>query len=124
MEDKLVLVVDDEDDPRLFLYSLLESDGYQVATCADGYEALDFVARQHPALAIADVRMPEMEGMELLCKIKHMSPATQVILYSAYGDWPMFLEALENGGADLIPKGASNDEILRVVRRVLAEVTP
>ncbi|MBI2930338.1 MAG: response regulator [Planctomycetes bacterium] len=121
-EKPLILIVDDEADPRVFLYELLDSEGYRVATCENGFEALGFVSRNKPALVIADMRMPSIDGLELLSKVKYMAPGTRVIIYTAYGNWPMFLEVLEKGGADLIPKGASNAEILHVVRRVLEEV--
>lgn len=115
----LVLVVDDEMDARIFLYSLLDSEGYHVATCASAFEALRTVIRRRPEVVIADVRMPEIEGVELLVKIRKVSPETRVILYSAYGDWPMYFETLEKGGDDLLLKPSTGEEILRTVRRVL-----
>src|SRR5437667_10742755 len=121
-EKPLILVVDDEGDARTFLTSLLANEGYEVAACSNGHEALAAVEKLHPDLVVSDERMPEMEGTELLGRIRAMSPATRVVLYSAYADWPMFMETLDKGGADVIPKGASNREILRIVRGVLEEV--
>lgn len=118
----LILVVDDELDARLFLYSLLESDGYLVATSSNADEALKYVARNHPDLVLTDVRMPDVEGLELLSEIKRLSPQTRVVLLSAYADWPMYSEAVEKGGDDLLLKPSKNEEILRTVHRVLEEV--
>jgi DNA-binding NtrC family response regulator len=114
-----ILVVDDEEDPRSALYELLASEGYRVATCENAFEALKTVARERPALVITDLRMPIIDGMELLSKIKYASPATRVIVYTAYGDLSKFMETLDRGGYDLVPKGASNTQILSVVRHCL-----
>ncbi len=116
----LILVVDDEIDPRIFLFELLESEGFNVATCEGAFDAQEFIAREKPALVITDFRMPQVDGLQLLSKIRIASPQTRVILYSAFADWKMFFEALDRGGVDVIPKGASNAEILRVVKRALA----
>lgn len=123
-EKPLILIVDDELDPRLFLYSLLDSEGYDVATCDGPYDALWYVSHHKPNIVIADVRMPSIDGLELLSKIREMAPQTRVILYSAYSTPKLVLETLERGGVDLVSKGVSNEEILRVVRRALEEVTP
>ncbi len=120
----LILVVDDEVDPRIFLFELLESEGYSVATCEGAFDAEAFIARQKPAVVITDVRMPNVDGLHLLSRIRVASPTTRVILYSAFADWGMFFDTLDRGGVDLIPKGASNAEILRVVRRAIAEIPP
>ncbi|MBI3098748.1 MAG: response regulator [Planctomycetes bacterium] len=117
----LILVVDDELDARLFLFSLLESDGFLVATSSSADEALKYVARNHPDLVLSDVRMPDVEGLELLSEIKRLSPRTRVVLLSAYADWPMYSEAVEKGGDDLLLKPSKNEEILRTVHRVLEE---
>lgn len=118
-ERRLILVVDDEMDTRTFLYSLLDNEGYRVATCAEALEAIKYVARSKPDVVISDVRMPGIEGMELLAKVKQVSPKTHVILISAYGDWSMYMEALERGGDDLLLKPFTNEELLRTVGWVL-----
>jgi len=111
----MILVVDDEDDARIFLSSILSSAGYRVATCTDGFEALRSLARIQPNLVITDARMPGLEGLELLSKIKFAAPRTPVILWSAYADWAMFDDAMERGGADVLAKPSSNDDLLRAV---------
>ncbi len=116
-----ILVVDDEEDPRSALYELLASEGFRVATCENAFEALKTVAKEKPALVITDLRMPIIDGMELLSKIKYASPATRVIVYTAYGDWSRFMETLDRGGYDLLAKGASNAQILSVVRHCLED---
>jgi two-component system response regulator GlrR len=120
-DDKpLILVVDDESDPRVFLFDLLESEGYRVATCEDGFEAMKVVARMKPALVISDVRMPGMDGLELLDEIGRTSPATRVILLTAYGTSEMYKDALRRGGFTLLNKPCSNQDLLEAVRRARA----
>ena len=115
----LILVVDDEVDACQFVASLLESAGYTVACCTGGREALRYVVRNKPDLLISDVRMPEMDGLQLAAEVKRLEPNVRVILYSACGDWPMLCEALGKGCDDLLPKPCPNEEILRTVGRVL-----
>jgi len=119
-EKPLILVVDDEGDPRVFLFELLESEGYRVATCPDGFEAMKMVARLRPALVISDVRMPGMDGLELLDEIRRTSPETRVILLTAYGTNEMFKEALRRGGSTLLNKPCSNRDLLEAVKRANA----
>lgn len=114
-----ILIVDDEVDARTFLFSLLDNEGYLVATASNGIEALKYVARERPRLVISDVRMPEMEGLELLAKIKYAAPDTAVILLSAYADWPLFFDALGYGGSDVLLKPCRNEDLLRAVERAL-----
>lgn len=122
MSDKpLILVVDDEPDACQFLASLLESAGYAVHACLNAPEALRFALRARPDLVLADVRMPEMDGLELAAQIKRAEPQIPVILISAFGDWPMLCEALGKGCDDLLPKPSSTATILRTVGRVLAQ---
>ncbi len=118
-ENERILVVDDELDSRTFLFSLLDNEGYLVATASNGIEALKYVARERPRLVISDVRMPEMEGLELLEKIKAVAPETSVILLSAYADWPLFFDAMARGGSDALLKPCRNEELLRAVERTL-----
>ena len=120
----LVLVVDDEMDTRVFLYSLLDSAGYRVATCTQGLEALDYVAQNRPDLVVSDVRMPEIEGLEVLAKVKYMSPETRVLLITAFPEAGLRREALEAGGEDVLYKPFTNEAFLASVARALERVEP
>lgn len=115
-----VLVVDDELDTRTYLFSILESEGYSVGTASDGMEALKYVSKNKPDAVVSDVRMPEIEGLELLSKIRFVSPQTHVILITAYADAATVLEVIEKGGDDLLLKPFRNEELLASLRRSLA----
>ena len=123
-EKPLILIVDDENDARGYLYALLDSEGYRVATSTGGMEALKYISGHKPDVVIADIRMPEMDGFELLERIQSASPKTQTILISAHGKREILLQALERGARGFLEKPYRNDRILETVSRVLQGATP
>lgn len=116
--EKRVIVVDDEDDVRMMLYELLTSEGYKVTSASNGPDALKVLARSRFDLAITDLRMPMMEGIEFVEKIKSIAPETKVIVLTAYGTHQLHLEALEKGADDMLLKPLKNAELLRTVQRL------
>jgi CheY-like chemotaxis protein len=116
--------VDDESDSLLFLFDLLHSEGYPVISASNGPDALALCARNCPGIVITDVRMPGMDGLELLRRIKERSPGTRVLLLSCYADWPMFLGALEAGGDDVLPKPFRCEDLFRALSRAEVEAHP
>jgi DNA-binding NtrC family response regulator len=122
MEKPLILVVDDESDSLAYLFDLLHNEGYRVLPTSNPLEALEHAAKKKPRLIISDLRMPDLDGMELLERVRSVSPRTRVILLTAYGDWEMFQDVVRKGGESMLLKPSSNEEILRSVRRALEEV--
>ena len=122
MERPLILVVDDESDSLAYLFDLLHNEGYRVLPTSSPLDALEHVVKKSPKLVISDLRMPDLDGMELLERVKSLSPTTRVILLTAYGDWEMYQDVLRRGGVALLLKPSSNDEILSTVRKALEEV--
>lgn len=121
-EKPLILIVDDESDSLSFLFDLLHNEGYRVLPTSSAIDALDHVVRKKPALVISDLRMPDLDGLELLERVKTLSPGTRVILLTAYGDWRTYQDLQTRGGDAMLLKPSSNDEILRSVRQALGEV--
>jgi len=121
-EKSLILVVDDESDSLAYLFDLLHNEGYRVLPTSSPLEALEHAAKKKPQLIISDLRMPDMDGMELLDRVRTISPGTRVILLTAYGDWEMLQEVVRKGGEAMLLKPSSNSEILRTVRKALQEV--
>jgi CheY-like chemotaxis protein len=119
-----ILVVDDESDALLYLFDLLSGEGFRVEGSSNALEALGYVARRMPDLVLADVHMPEMDGLELLDRIKRMAPKTRVILLSAIVNETTRREALARGGEDLLQKPVDGRALLQAVSRVLEGVTP
>jgi len=103
-QPKTILVVDDEPDIRLFMEDYLMQ--YNVLTASDGVEALEIIKenRDEIDLVITDIRMPRMDGMELLQEIKTSYPEIGAMVISAYGEISTAVEAIRQGAYDYIPK--------------------
>ena len=118
----LILIVDDESDSLAYLFDLLHNEGYHVLPTSNPLEALDQAARKKPDLLISDFRMPDVDGLELLERVRSISPTTRVILLTAYGDFSTLQEVVERGGEAMLLKPSSNEEILQTVRKALGEM--
>src|SRR3954466_3451236 len=112
-----ILIADDEESIRHVLATLLGERGYEVRAVADGEEALrELSARDYDAL-VTDVRMPRLNGLELVKAAQSASPDTTVIVMSAYGSHDLALEAMKAGAYDYLGKPFRPDEVLLVVRK-------
>jgi two-component system response regulator HydG len=114
-----ILVVDDEASARSGLGKLLEQEGYSVVQAADGREALDAVAEEAPELIITDLKMPNMDGMQLLAKIRESYDAIPVIVATAFGEVSSAVTAMRAGAADYLTKPIDFDALLLGVERTL-----
>ena len=108
-----ILFVDDEPSMRRVFTLSLEEMGYQVLTAADGREGLEQFQAQRPDIVLTDIRMPGMDGLELLRRIKEQSPDTEVIVLTGYGDMEKAVKSLREQAADFIHKPVS-DEVLEL----------
>ena len=115
------LVVDDDAGVRYMLRGFLEDVGIEVDEAKDGVEALDVLADH--ALVITDLRMPRMDGMELLRRIKDGPSAPVVVMITAHGSERQAVEAMKVGAFDYFRKPFEPDELLAVVRRALESAT-
>ncbi len=115
-----VLVVDDEAGMRDFLTLLLEGQGYDVATAADGGEALRVFDERPADLVISDIRMPKMDGVALLGGLRQRDPSVPVVLVTAYASAESAIQAMKLGAVDYITKPFKVAEIKLVLDRVLA----
>jgi DNA-binding NtrC family response regulator len=117
-----VLVVDDETAVRYTLRSILEEEGVTVLEAQDGVAALELVDRGGVDLVLTDLRMPRMDGMELLSEIAARPGAPRVIMITAYGSERLAVEAIKRGALDYFAKPFEAEEIVRVVGRSLETV--
>jgi len=99
-----VLVVDDEAIIRESLRDWLSDVGYQVLTAENGPQALEIIEKEKPGIAIVDLVMPGMDGIELLKRAKETSPSIEVIIITAYGSIPTAIAAMREGAYDYIEK--------------------
>ena len=104
---------------REFLEIMLQKDGYEVLTASDGPEALDRIENDLYDLAIVDIQMPMMNGIEVLKKINESSPETTVIMITAYASHETAIEAMKLGAYDYITKPFKIDEIKLVIKKAL-----
>ncbi len=115
-----ILVVDDELSMRQFLKILLEKEGYEIALAADGPSALEQARQREFDLAISDIRMPGMNGLELLAELKHVCPELPVIMITAFASPEDAVTAMKNGAFDYITKPFNVEEIKGVIRSATA----
>lgn len=122
MSSEKILVVDDRRENLLFLAdSVLRSEGYDVITAMDGKEALDKALAERPDLIITDLRMPTMDGLEMMAALRNADANIPVILTTFYGSEQAAIEAFRLGAKDYIVKPYDVAEMLESVERALIE---
>ncbi len=114
-----ILVVDDEQSMCELLSVLLAKQGYVVDTALDAESGMDCFSRNSYDLVIQDLRMPRVDGIELLRRVKQRSPETVVIVMTAYSSWDTAVEAMRLGAYDYIRKPFDNAEVRSVILRAL-----
>lgn len=113
-----IILADDHELVRKSIAALLrdETDFEVVEECSNGREVLDLVARVRPAVAIIDVAMPELNGIEATRRIRELSPATRVIVLSNYADATYVRETLKAGAVGYIVKSGAAQDLIEAVR--------
>ena len=114
-----ILVVDDDQGMREFLDIVLSREGFQVITAADGKEAFSLCRKNDFDLAITDLKMPKIDGIALLKKIKETSPQTPVIVITGYASGETAISAMQEGAYDYLEKNFDVDELVTTVRDAL-----
>jgi two-component system NtrC family sensor kinase len=113
-----ILVVDDELGPRESLRMLLKP-AYQITTAESGRVALDLLSRVRPDVVILDIKMPEMDGLEVLRRVKRADPGIEVVMITAYASLETVKLALTHGAFEYLIKPFSRQDLEDVVRRAL-----
>ncbi|CAA6798661.1 MAG: Sigma-54 dependent transcriptional regulator/response regulator [uncultured Aureispira sp.] len=114
-----ILVIDDEPSIRSVLRDILEMENYDVEEAKDGIDALSKVKKTKFDAAICDIKMPKMDGMELLERINILSPDTPVIMISGHGNIETAVEAVKKGAFDYISKPPDLNRLLITIRNAL-----
>ena len=115
-----ILVADDEKNIREGLREALALDGYEVATAADGREALDSITRGDVDLLITDLKMPRLSGEELLKSVTAQFPTMPVIILTGHGTIESAVQAMHDGAYDFLTKPVNLDRLSLLVKRALA----
>ena len=116
-----ILVVDDESSMRLGLTEVLERAGFAVTAVDSGPAALDALGAQPHALVLSDMRMPGMTGAQLLANVQERHPGLPMVMMTAYGTVEDAVSAMKTGAREFLTKPFSPQEVLHVVRALLAE---
>jgi DNA-binding NtrC family response regulator len=119
MKPAKILVVDDELNMRLVLKAMLKKEGYDVATAADGEEALRILKEEKIAVVATDLKMPRLDGMGLLDRIMQDDPSLPVIILTAYGTVANAVDALKKGAFDYLTKPFEQDELKTVILKAI-----
>jgi DNA-binding NtrC family response regulator len=114
-----LLIVDDEKSIRDALRDILEYEEYEVDEAKDGEEGLEMVLKTQYDVALCDIKMPKLDGLEMLLKAKEEGVITQFIMISAFGNVENAVEATKRGAYDFITKPPDLNRLLVTVRNAI-----
>lgn len=114
-----VFFVDDEPEMHTVIADELEGIGCKVTCFASAADCLEQLGKQNCNLLITDVNMPDMDGLALLNKVRHIAPWVPVMIITGYGDVPMSVKALKSGAVDFIEKPLDRKSFLHKVETIL-----
>ena len=117
MENKKLLLVDDEKDIRDVLNLALSDMGYEVFEAENGAEALRIFKEVSPPIVLTDIKMPRMDGIELLQKVKRDNPEAEVIMITGHGDMDLAVKSLKYEATEFITKPVNVDALEIALRR-------
>jgi DNA-binding NtrC family response regulator len=117
-DSRSVLVVDDDAQIRSLLADLLKEAGYAVRQAKTGAEATAAVEKQRPDLVMMDVKLPDMDGLDVLKTMKRERPELEIIVMTAFGGSSSAIKAMEHGAYDYVTKPFEIDDLLATLRRV------
>lgn len=127
MSDRQVrlLIVEDDDEMRTLLRKALTRENYEVRTAQHGVEAIGMLEKgEEFDVLVTDIRMPQMDGMELLRRVRKLRPGLRVIIITAYAELDNYLEVMREGAFDYLTKPFKIPDLLGVVERAVERETP
>nr|EES53015.1 MAG: putative two component, sigma54 specific, transcriptional regulator, Fis family [Leptospirillum ferrodiazotrophum] len=119
-----ILVVDDEPEMAIALGETLRQDGFRVSLAQNGKEALEKLSREEYGWVISDVRMPSVDGMELLSHLRSTAPLTRVILMTGYGTVPQAVAAMQQGAVNFLTKPFKAEDLRKILKPVRPGTSP
>ena len=119
-EKRKVLIVDDDKDIVTIVSTILGGRGWDIKAAYNGREALEAVTASKPDIILLDIMMPEMNGIEVLKRIKKIDTDARIIMITAFGDVESYLDSMELGAYEYINKPFETDELLEMIDRVAA----
>src|SRR5687767_15415766 len=116
-----ILVIDDEPAIRDSLRMILEYEDYQFVGASSGQEGVATVQRERPDLVLLDIKMPGMDGMEVLRKLHAIDETLPIVMISGHGTTATAVEAIRSGAIDFLDKPLSSERVIVTVQNVLRQ---
>ncbi len=114
-----ILVVDDDPEMRALLLDVLRNEGYDVAEATDGAQAVLALRAREYEVILMDKNMPGPSGLDLLPGLRRVCPHSQIIMMTAFGDVPSYMEAVEKGAVEYLFKPFRMEEMKAAIRKAL-----
>jgi len=124
LEKRKLLIVDDQNGIRALLIEVFSSEGYKTFQASNGKLALEIVRKESPDLVLLDMKIPGMDGLDILKHIKKIDPDIKVIMMTAYGELDMIKEATDLGALMHFTKPFDIDELRQAVNDQLRTNSP
>ena len=121
--EKKILLVDDEEGIRKVLGISLADGGYEVMTAENGEQALEIFRNTLPPIVLTDIKMPGMDGITLLRKIKQENPDTEVIMITGHGDMDLAIKSLQSKAIDFVTKPINDDVLEIALNRAIEKIS-
>lgn len=116
-----ILIVDDQSGIRALLKELFVLKGYEVVVASNGQQALEFVQKAPPEIVLLDMKIPGMDGLQVLKRLREQVPAARVIMMTAYGELGVVREAMRLGAVKMIAKPFDIHELCAIVESYVLE---
>lgn len=116
-----VLIVDDQFGIRILLNEVFQKEGYQTFQAANGVQALEILTKDNPDIVLLDMKIPGMDGIEILKRMKKLNQDIRVIIMTAYGELDMIQEAKDLGALTHFAKPFDIDDLREAVKKYIAE---
>lgn len=120
MNPKTIMLIDDESDTRVYLFDLLNTEGYRVQTFENPYEALTKVHGLNPDAILLDVRMPQVDGLDFLPMLRLTAPGVPIIILTAFANSEVCRKARELGAFDIVAKPFRVQTLLKTLTTALS----
>ncbi len=122
MAGKKILIIDDEKNIVKFLSMSLKADGYDIVTAYDGKQGIEVFKKEQPDIVLTDIKMPGMDGLEVLRQIKMIDSESEVIIITGHGDIDSTIAALQRGASDFINKPVRDEALAVALKRAEAKI--
>ncbi len=122
MAGKKILIIDDEESIVKFLSMSLKADGYEIVSAYNGKQGIEVFKKEQPDIVLTDIKMPEMDGLEVLRQIKMIDSESEVIIITGHGDVDSTIAALQRGASDFINKPVRDEALAVALKRAEAKI--